>query len=445
MSVKSYEKDLTKGSLIIGILLYSVPLIFSNLLQVLFNIADIAVVGRFAGAIALGAVGSTAQILFLFTGIIMGLGGGINVIVAYFIGARSKKTLDDAVHTSFIISAVTGILLALFGFVFAEIIMKLIKTKPELLSGATIYFRVYMLGLPGIALYNYGYGVLSAAGDTKRPLYYLAIAGIVNIVLNLFFVINLRMDCAGVALASTISQYVSAILVMVPLFSGIGEVKFSLKNLGWNRGIARRILKVGIPSGMQNAIFAVANTFIQVGVNSFDAIMVAGTAAASNLDPIVYNAMGAFYTACATFIGQNYGAGNKKRIKYTAVIANAYAFILGAVIGLFFYIYGRNLLSVFTTDPAIIDAGILRLNIMSFSYCFATFMDNTIAASRGLGKTFVPSIIVFIGSCLFRIIWVYTIFAYFKTIPSLFLLYIFSWCITAFVQIVYFARQYRKI
>lgn len=445
MSSKSYEKDLTKGSLITGILFYSIPLIFSNLLQVLFNLADIAVVGRFAGTIALGAVGSTAQILFLFTGIIMGLGGGINVIVAYFIGAHSQKDLDDSVHTSFIISIIVGIILAFLGFIFAESIMKLIKTKPELLSGAIIYFKIYMLGIPGVALYNYGYGVLSAAGDTKRPLYFLSIAGFVNIVLNLIFVINLKMDCAGVAWASTISQYISAILVMIPLFRGIGVVKFSFRKLTVNKEMVRRILRIGIPSGLQNAIFAFANTFIQVGVNSFDAIMVAGTAAATNLDPIVYNAMGAFYIACATFIGQNYGAGNKSRIKKSIIIANGYSFILGAILGLIFYVFGKSLLGIFTTDPAVIQAGLLRLKIMSFSYCFATFMDNTIAANRGLGKTFVPSIIVLAGSCLFRIVWIYTVFAYFQTIPSLFLLYIFSWVITAIAQIVYFIKQYRRI
>lgn len=445
MSSKSYEKDLTKGSLITGILFYSIPLIFSNLLQVLFNLADIAVVGRFAGTIALGAVGSTAQILFLFTGIIMGLGGGINVIVAYFIGAHSQKDLDDSVHTSFIISIIVGIILAFLGFIFAESIMKLIKTKPELLSGAIIYFKIYMLGIPGVALYNYGYGVLSAAGDTKRPLYFLSIAGFVNIVLNLIFVINLKMDCAGVAWASTISQYISAILVMIPLFRGIGVVKFSFRKLTVNKEMVRRILRIGIPSGLQNAIFAFANTFIQVGVNSFDAIMVAGTAAATNLDPIVYNAMGAFYIACATFIGQNYGAGNKSRIKKSIIIANGYSFILGAILGLIFYVFGKSLLGIFTTDAEVIQAGLLRLKIMSFSYCFATFMDNTIAANRGLGKTFVPSIIVLAGSCLFRIVWIYTVFAYFQTIPSLFLLYIFSWVITAIAQIVYFIKQYRRI
>lgn len=445
MPSKSYEKDLTKGSLVMGILFFSIPLIFSNLLQVLFNIADIAVVGRFAGTIALGSVGSTAQILFLFTGLIMGIGFGVNSIIAYFIGARSKKEINDSVHTGFIISIVSGFLLAFLGFIFAEKIMVLIKTKTELLEGAVTYFRIYILGLPGAALYNYGYGILSAAGDTKRPLYFLTFAGTINIILNLIFVISFKMDCAGVALASLISEYISAILIMATLCRGTGVIKFSFRKISLNRSVARRILKVGIPSGMQNAIFAFANTFIQVGVNSFDAVMVAGTAAASNLDPIVYNAMGAFYSACATFIGQNYGAGNKKRIKDSAIIANAYSFVLGAAIGLCFYFFGRKFLGIFTADSDVIDAGMLRLKIMSFSYCFATFMDNTIAANRGLGKTFVPSMIVLAGSCLFRIIWIYTVFAFFKTIPSLFLLYIFSWCITAAILILYFIRQYRRI
>lgn len=445
MSQKSYEKDLTKGSVIKGIFFYSIPLIFSNLLQVLFNIADIAVVGRFAGTIALGAVGSTAQILFLFTGLIMGLSGGINVIVAYFIGSKNKKNLDDSVNTSFIISILFGIGLAILGFVLAAPVMKLIRTKPELLEGATVYIRIYMLGIPGAAIYNYGYAVLSAAGDTKRPLYYLSFAGIINVILNLFFVINLNMDCAGVALASAISQYISAILVMLPLIKGIGDIKFTLKKLNYSKEIARRIFKVGIPSGMQNAIFAIANTYIQYGVNSFDAIMVAGTAAASNLDPIVYNVMGAFYTACATFIGQNYGAGIKKRIKQSIIVANGYSFLAGTLVCIFFYIFGYKLLGIFTLDPEVIEAGMLRLRIMSFSYPFATFMDNTMAASRGLGKTFIPSIIVLIGSCLFRILWIYTVFAYFKTIPSLFLLYIFSWIITATAQIIYFIKIYKSI
>lgn len=440
-----YEKDLTQGSLAKGIFFYGIPLIFSNLLQVLFNISDIAVVGRFAGSLALGAVGSTSQILFLFTGLIMGLGGGINVITAFYIGAKSKQDLNEAVHSSFIVSLFTGLILMSAGFILARPVLSLIKTKPELLDNAVIYFKIYMLGIPGAALYNYGNAVLSAAGDTKRPLYYLSFAGIINIILNLIFVIVFKMSVAGVALASLISQYVSAILVLIPLIKGIGNIKLQLSKLHVNQEKTIKILKIGIPSGLQNAIFAIANTFIQVGINSFDSIMVAGASAGSNLDNIIYSAMNAFYVACATFIGQNYGAGNKKRILKSMIISNAYAFSLGSILSVTMFIFGHQCLGLFTTDQAVIEAGYIRLSIMFFSYPVASFMDNTIAANRGLGKTFVPSIIVFIGSCLFRIAWVLTIFAYFKTIQSLFLLYIFSWTITAIAEIIYFIKNYRKI
>ena len=218
LSIKgSYDKDLTSGPLFKGILFYGIPLIFSNLLQVLFNISDIAVVGHFAGSIPLGAVGSTSQLLFFFTGLLMGLGGGINSIVAYYIGSKSNKELDKAIHSAFSISIITGIILLLLGLFLARPLLILIKTKDDLLEQAVIYFKIYMLGMPGLALYNYGNAVLSAAGDTKRPLYYLSLAGIINVILNLFFVIVCKLSCAGVALASIISQYLSAILVMIPI------------------------------------------------------------------------------------------------------------------------------------------------------------------------------------------------------------------------------------
>ena len=448
LSIKgSYDKDLTSGPLFKGILFYGIPLIFSNLLQVLFNISDIAVVGHFAGSIPLGAVGSTSQLLFFFTGLLMGLGGGINSIVAYYIGSKSNKELDKAIHSAFSISIITGIILLLLGLFLARPLLILIKTKDDLLEQAVIYFKIYMLGMPGLALYNYGNAVLSAAGDTKRPLYYLTLAGIINVILNLFFVIVCKLSCAGVALASIISQYLSAILVMIPIARGlnVAGIKFNVNHLNFNPTITRRILKIGIPSGMQNAIFAMANTFIQVGVNSFDSVMVAGTAAGSNLDNIIYSAMNAFYVACASFIGQNYGAGNKKRILHSMIISNLYAFILGASLSTSMYIFGPQCFSLFTSDPAVIQAGMMRFSVMWFSYPIATFMDNTIAANRGLGKTSIPTLIVFIGSCLFRILWVYTVFAYFGTIQSLFLLYIFSWILTALAEIIYFIHLYKKI
>ena len=443
--MKNYDMDLTTTPLAKGIFFYSVPLVFSNLLQVLFNTADIAVVGRFAGTIPLGSVGSTTQLLFFFTGILMGLGGGINVIVAYYIGSKSKKDLTDSINTSAIISLIVGVFLMVFGIVISRPVLVLIKTKPELLEGAITYFRIYMLGMPGVAIFNFGNAVLSAAGDTKRPLFYLSLSGVINIILNLFFVIVCDMDAGGVALASIISQYISAVLVMIPLMKGIGDIKFKFSHLKINRAQSIQVFKIGFPAGLQNAIFAFANTFIQVGVNSFDPVMVAGTAASANLDPIIYNVMMAFYTACASYIGQNYGAGKKKRILHTYLLTTAYSFAIGLGFGILFYIFGHQILSLFTNDPRVVEAGLIRQNVMVCSFCFSAFMDNSAAASRGLGKTFVPSIIILLGSCVFRIIWIYTVFAYFQTVTSLFALYLASWLLTGLFEVIYFVRCYKKV
>ena len=296
-----------------------------------------------------------------------------------------------------------------------------------------------------MGVYNFGNGVLSARGDTKRPLYYLAAAGVLNVILNLFFVIVLHMAAAGVATATAIAQYVSAALIMVHLFRRKDECRVTLKKLRFHRNAGNAILMIGIPAGIQNAIFAIANLFVQTGVNSFDTYMVSGNAAATNADTIIYNVMYAFYIACSSFMGQNYGAGNKKRVLKSYFISLFYSFATGLLLGLLLFIFGHQFLSMFATDPAVIDAGMQRIKIMSFSYCVSSFMDCTIAASRGLGKTIIPTIIIILGSCVFRIIWIYTVFAWFHTIPALFLLYLFSWIITSIAEIIYFIIIYRKL
>ena len=298
--------------------------------------------------------------------------------------------------------------------------------------------------MPALAIYNFGNAVFSAVGNTKKPLYYLATAGVINIILNLFFVIVCKLDVAGVALASIISQYTSAIFILRALFMTKEIYGLKLSMLKPNSQKAGMILSIGVPSAIQYAIFQVANLFIQFGVNSFDATMVAGNSAAANADGLVYDVMAAFYTACSSFIGQNYGAGNKERVRNSYFVSLAYSFGIGLVIGVTLEIFGTQFLSLFTTEQAVVDAGMKRLGIMGFSYCISAFMDATIAASRGLGKSVVPTIIVIMGSCVFRIIWVYTIFAYFKTIPSLYLLYVFSWSITAIVEMIYFKVIYHK-
>ncbi|MDD6812488.1 MAG: MATE family efflux transporter [Lachnospiraceae bacterium] len=438
------KKDLTEGALGKQILFFSIPLMLSNVLQVLFNMADVAVVGRFAGPIALGAVGSTTILVALFTGLLIGMSGGVNVLVALHYGAGSKKDVEETTHTAAILCLLAGVLLTVIGITCANGILSILNTKPELIDDAALYLRIYFLGMPALAMYNYGNAVFSAVGDTKRPLCYLSVAGIINILLNLFFVIICHLDVAGVAMASVISQYLSAFLIVSVLFRSkeIYGLRFSMLRV--TPGKARSIVRIGVPAGLQNGIFQLANLFIQKGVNSFDATMVAGNSAAANADAVVYDVMAAFYTACGSFIGQNYGAGKRTRIIRSYFVSLAYSFGVGLLLGLLLVACGPHFLALFTKEEAVMEAGMMRLTIMGFSYCISAFMDCTIAASRGLGKSFVPTLIVFMGSCVFRIIWVYTIFAYFETITSLYLLYAFSWSITAFAEILYFYYIYKK-
>lgn len=441
---KNYEMDLCTGSLFKKILVYSVPLMFTNILQVLFNMSDIAVVGKFSGPIALGAVGSTSILITLFTGLLIGLASGVNALTALYIGSKSKKDLKETVHTALLLCLIAGILISVLGILFSEWILTAIHTKDELLADALLYLRIYLLGMPALGLYNFGNAVLSAAGDTKRPLYYLLFSGVLNVLLNLLFVIVFHLDVVGVALASIISQYLSAVLILRVLLTTDADFAVSLRGLKIVSDKLIRILKIGLPSAFQYAIFAIANLFVQTGVNSFDHVMVEGNSAAANADPLVYDMMAAFYTACASFIAQNFGANKKDRIMKSYLICLLYSFVMGLVLGVALYLLRHPFLALFTNEAAVAEAGMKRISIMALSYCVSAFMDNTIAAARGLGKTFVPTILVILGSCAFRILWIYTVFAYFKTIPSLYLLYVFSWAITAIAEIIYFLAVYRK-
>ena len=443
--MKSTTLPHVQGRLPVQILLFSLPLMASNVLQVLFNMADIAVIGRFAGSLSMAAVGSTSTAVTLFTGVLIGIGGGVNALVARYYGAKDRQQLGRTVHCSAIICLICGILILIFGFFCSRPLLQLLNTKPELLDKATLYMQIYFCGMPALALYNFGNAVYSAVGNTKKPLYYLLFSGIVNVALNLVFVIVCRLDVAGVAIASIVSQYLSAGLIVIALFRSRESYGLSFGMLRLYRKNCREILTLGIPSGLQNAIFYVANMFIQAGVNSFDTVMVAGNSAAANADGLVYDVMAAFYTACSSFIGLNYGAGQRRRVWQSYLICLGYSFGIGAVLGLSLAAFGPVFLSLFTTDAAVIDAGMKRLTIMGFSYCISAFMDNAIAACRGLGKSLVPMIIVISGSCIFRIIWVMTVFAWFGTIPSLYLVYAFSWVITAAFENWYFIRCYRRI
>lgn len=417
---------------------------FSNLLQVLFNISDIAVVGKFAGAYALGSVGSTSILLTLFLAVPLGMGGGINVLTALAIGSRSKKDVSETIHTAAIISLIAGILLLAFGMFFARDLLTLLNTKEELIEGAVAYLHVYFLGMPAVALYNFGNAVFSAAGNTRKPLVYLSIAGVVNVILNLFFVIVLKINVCGVAAASAISQYLSAGLLLKDLFRGEGMCRLQMTEMKLTGSKAKRILQIGVPSAFQYMIYSVANLFVQTGVNTFSATVVAGNSAAANADNLVYDIMAAFYTVCGSFMGQNLGARKKDRVKKSYLICLFYSFMIGLVVGLLLVLFGHQFLSLFANDAAVIEAGMERLMVMGLAYCISAFMDCTTAATRALGKTVFPTIVMILGSCVFRIVWIYTVFAVYHTTQALYLLYAISWIITAIPEIIYFVIIYKK-
>lgn len=437
--------DMTKCSIAKGIIIFALPLMLSNILQVLFNMSDLIVVGKFAGDNSLGAVGSTTTIVSLFTGLLIGMGAGVNVLTAKRLGSGDKEGLTKVIHTSFLVTLIFGIAICIIGLLSSRFLLELLKTKENLIDKAQNYLTIYLLGIPALAIYNYGQGILSAEGNTVKPLVFLGISGIVNICLNLILVIVFQMDVAGVAIASAVSQYLSMILIIISLLRSNTDCKLSFSEIRINLPIAKELLVIGIAGGIQNSIFAVANSFIQFAVNTFDDITVSGNAAAQNFDTLVYEILAAIYMAGATFVGQNFGANNKKRIWKTYILTQVYSFAIGIAIGLLLFVFSNSFLGIFSNDSDIIDSALPRMKIMAFSYFLSAFMDAPIAASRGLGKAFIPVVIEIIGSCILRIVWVYTIFMEYHTISSLYLLYPVSWFSTGIFETIYFIYIYKKL
>ena len=443
--MKTNEIDMVNGPLARKILMYSIPLMFSNLLQVFFNMTDVAVVGKFAGARALGSVGSTTIIITLTTGILLGMGGGVNAVTALHMGAERYERVHKTVHTSIILCFIAGLLLLITGLVFSQPLLEAMNTKPELIDGATAYLMIYLCGSPALAIYNFGNGVLSAVGDTKRPLIYLSISGVLNIILNLFFVIVCRLGVIGVAIASIIAQYLSAALIINCLRKTYASYGLRIKDIAIDKEAAVSVLRIGVPAAIQYSLFAIANICIQTSINSFSHVVVEGNSAATNADSLIYDMMAAFYTACTSFIAQNLGARKRSRILKTYFITLAYSFVIALFLGTMLFIFQKQFLSMFTSDPDVIKYGEVRIGIMAFVYCISAFMDDATAAARGLGKSVMPTIIVVMGSVVFRIIWLFTVFAYFATLESIYLVYVSSWTLTAIAGNIYFAYHYRKI
>ena len=433
MSSKSHEMDLCSGSLWKKIFIYSVPLMFTNILQVLFNMSDVAVVGKFAGAIALGAVGSTSILVTLFTGILLGLASGVNALTALHIGSKDDEGLKRTVHTAVIICLAGGILITVFGILFSHNILALMNTKDELIDGAVLYLRIYLLGMPALGLYNFGNAVLSAAGDTKRPLYYLAFAGVVNVILNLFFVIVIGMTVNGVALATVISNGISSMLLFVFLLKGKTPLTIEKQRFRIHAELLKEMLQIGLPAGLQGMVFSISNILIQSAVNSLGTDVVAGSSAAGNLEIIGYFVVNSFSQACTTIIGQNFGANQPERCHKTLMISLVESWIVGGTVSFLIIIFGKQLLRLFNSDPNVIAFGYQRLFwILSFEVINGT-IDIISGAMRGYGESLTPALIALVCICGVRIVYIFTYFASHRSFTTLMLAYPISWIITVIV------------
>lgn len=445
-----YEMDLCNGSIVKKLLIFTLPIMLSSMLQLLFNAADVAVVGKFAGNASLAAVGSTTALINLLTNVFIGLSVGTNVITARHFAAKEENDVSQTVHTSILISIIGGILLTIIGIIFAPMILELMGAPRGVLDLAAKYLRIYFLGMTATTLYNFGSAILRAIGDTRRPLIFLIISGIVNVVLNLLLVATpLDMGVAGVAIATAISQCISAILVTICLIKEKSSVHLDLRKLKVYKNKLIQILKIGLPAGIQGSLFSLSNVVIQSAVNSFGEIVIAGNSAAANLEGFVYVAMNAFHQSAITFISQNVGAEKYKRINRIIFIALGCVTAVGLILGVGVTVFGEYLLKIYSSSPEVIDAGMLRLKYICAVYFLCGIMDVLVGILRGLGKSITPMIVSLMGACVFRLVWVYTVFQIeqFHTIETIYLSYAISWILTAATHtavLIILRRQLKK-
>lgn len=429
------EIDMTSGPLLGKILVFLVPLILSSTLQLLFNAADIIVVGRYVGSEALAAVGSNTSLIALFTNIFIGLSIGANVVAAKYLGAGRDADTSDTVHTSVAIAVLGGVFLLITGVIFSGPMLKLMGTPDEIVELARLYLRIYFCGMPAFLLYNFGAALLRAVGDTQRPLIYLLIAGFINLVLNLFFVISLGLGVVGVGLATVISQCISTYLVIRCLIRTDGAMRLYLRRLKISRDRLWEIVRVGVPAGLQGIVFSVSNVLIQSSINSFGAVAVAGNTAAANIEGFVYMAMNASYQACVSFTGQNYGARKPDRILKTLFWCQITGVVTGLILGWPAWFFGKQLMGLYSADSSVIAFGLRRMGIILTTYFLCEVMDVPVGTLRGMGYGLLPMTISLIGACLFRVIWIFTIFQVVRTPEILYISYPISWVITAAAQL----------
>ncbi|MCR5764648.1 MAG: MATE family efflux transporter [Treponema sp.] len=444
--VKSIQINMTEGPIFSKLLKFSIPLIFSSLLQLLFNAADIVVVGRFAGDNALAAVGSTGSLINLLVNLFQGLSIGTNVVAAHYFGANRKSELKETVHTAMLLSIYSGIIMTAVGVTFAVPILKLMQAPHEVLTLASVYLKIYFGGITATMIYNFGSALLRAVGDTQRPLYILFLAGIINVILNLIFVIIFHLDVAGVAWATVISQTISAILVVIILLKENEEYSLEIKNIKINMHIFTKIVKVGIPAGFQGIMFSFSNVIIQSFVNSFGSVLIAGNSAACNLEGFIYTSMNGFSQGALTFCSQNMGARKIDRIKKIVWISQLSIIVLGATMSGLFLLFGHQLLGIYTKSPEVIEAGLLRCKVIFTTYYLCGIMDSMANSIRGMGHSLMPVIVTIFGACIFRLIWLFTFFQIpaFHTPLVIFLSYPLSWTITYIAHLICYKKILKK-
>ncbi len=446
MVKKHHSIDMCSGSLADKILMFALPLMASSLLQLLFNAADVVVVGRFAGKEALAAVGSNTSLINLMINLFVGLSVGTNVVVARDLGAGRHDNVNRSIHTAMTLALASGLAMMVFGVVMVRQLLEWMSSPTDVIDLATVYLRIYFLGMPANLLYNFGAAILRAQGDTQRPLYYLTFAGVTNVVLNLVFVIGCRLDVAGVALATIVAQYISAVLVVRCLMREPDALHLDLKKLGLNWQVVKRILQVGLPAGFQGIVFSLSNVVIQSSLNSFDdAVLVAGSSASSNIEGFVYAGMNAFYQAAITFIGQNYGAGKCDRVDKVARQCVAFAVITGLILGNLVYLFGAPLASIYAPDdPEVVQQALVRMLIICCPYFICGIMDTLVGVLRGLGSSVIPMITSIVGACGLRLIWVAVVFPLYRTPACLYLSYPVTWTITMLFHLFFLMVFVRK-
>ena len=431
---KSYEIDMCNGPLFGKILTFSLPLMLSGILQLLFNAADTVVVGRFAGSTALAAVGSTSSLINLLTNLFIGFSVGANVLIARFYGAKKEKDASETVHSAILLSIICGVLLLVLGVVVTRQILVWMGTPEEVLGQAALYMKIYFMGMPVMLLYNFGSSILRAIGDTRRPLYYLMASGVLNVILNLIFVIGFQIGVAGVAMATVISQVLSAFLILRCLSRLEGSCRLDLKKLCLKKDKTIQIIRIGFPAGLQGVVFSLSNVLIQSSVNSFGSVAMAGNTAAMNLEGFIYIAMNSFHQTAMSFTSQNLGAGKIKRINQVLLLCLAMGTFVGLSMGWAAYLAGKPLLHIYSSDGEVIRYGIMRLSVICTTYCLCGIMDVFVGALRGMGYSFMPMVVSLLGACGLRILWIFTIFQWHRSLLNLYISYPVSWFITGGVH-----------